>query len=252
MSGGLFAREQGDGAETVVLLHGFGTTHCVWDGISAALAGRARILAFDLPGHGKSLDFSGGTSPRAAAAAIAEATGRKAQGAVHLVGHSMGGAIATLIALANPALVVSLTLLAPGGFGPEINHRLLKRYAAARTGDDLLCVLEAMSGWNHAIPEKVLHDYSAMRALPGQSERLVAIAETMARDGRQGVIPVESLSGIAIPVSLLWGLQDCVLPARQAHDLPARFNVQLFEETGHMLPYERPLEVERAILRNLG
>lgn len=252
MSEELFALKQGGGKDTVVLLHGFGTTHSVWNALAAELARRARVIAFDLPGHGGSLDFSGGTSPRAAAAAIAGQAGRMAEGAVHFVGHSMGGAIATLVALFNPEQVASLSLLAPGGFGPEINHRLLKRYAAAESPDELLAVLEFMSGWNHVIADSVLEGYSAMRKVPGQGEKLAAIAAGMARDGKQGVIPRDQLAAIKAPVSLLWGMQDCVLPVRQSEGLPEGFRIELLEETGHMLPYERPEEVLAAISRHLG
>ncbi|MGC3085787.1 alpha/beta fold hydrolase, partial [Enterococcus faecium] len=71
---------------------------------------------------------------------------------VHLVGHSMGGATAALVAVFAAEKVASLTLQAPGGFGPDINGRLLRHYAAARTHDALQLALEGMFGWRNPVP----------------------------------------------------------------------------------------------------
>lgn len=250
MSDALFVHRQGSGGQTIVLLHGFGSTHRAWAEVQPALAEQAATLAFDLPGHGNSMEFPGGSSPRAAAESVAGAIRDRGTGAVHLVGHSMGGAIATLVALAEPELVASLTLLAPGGYGPEINHRLLARYAAACSRDELRTALETMSGWNHSISDTVLDDYVAMRAVPGQTARLKELATHMVREGRQGAIGRDKLAELEMPVSLLWGNQDCVLPARQSCGLPGGFAVHILEETGHMLPYERPEQIIRLVRRN--
>ncbi|MDT9126949.1 alpha/beta fold hydrolase, partial [Escherichia coli] len=65
---------------------------------------------------------------------------------IHVAGHSMGGAVATLMALMAPNRVISLTLLAPGGSGEAINGTLLRRYAAAGDENELKSCLLAMSG----------------------------------------------------------------------------------------------------------
>jgi pimeloyl-ACP methyl ester carboxylesterase len=51
-------------------------------------------------------------------------------------------------------------------------------------------------------------------------------------------------------VKVLWGTQDRVLPTRQAHRLPGRIGVHIFENTGHMLPQEIPDEAAYLILEN--
>jgi pyruvate dehydrogenase E2 component (dihydrolipoamide acetyltransferase) len=251
VGGGLFAYRRGEGDRTVVLLHGFGATHRIWAPVQAELSATATTVAFDLPGHGRSPMAGSGGPARLAAEAVLRAIEEDGRTAVHLVGHSMGGAAAALAALAAPGLVASLTLLAPGGFGPEINHRLLSRYARARTREALAQALEGMSGWNNAVPDPVLEDHVTMRAAAGQTEALSAILSRIVRDGVQGTIGRDGLERLSMPVKVLWGTQDRVLPTRQAHRLPSMFAVHVFEETGHMLQCERPGEVARLIRENI-
>ncbi|TIW78750.1 MAG: alpha/beta fold hydrolase, partial [Mesorhizobium sp.] len=50
-----YAVEAGAGPRTIVFLHGFGACREIWRDVMAPLAAEARILAYDLPGHGHSL-----------------------------------------------------------------------------------------------------------------------------------------------------------------------------------------------------
>ncbi len=247
----LYAAESGNDGPAVIFLHGFGDTHETWARIQSMLAKEARTIAFDLPGHGQSLEYpDAGNVKIAVAAVLAEIAARQVQ-PVHLVGHSMGGAVAALAALEQPQAIASMTLLAPGGFGFEINHKLLKRYAHATDAETLGAALENMYGWNNAICEKTVRRLAAMRNNPRQREMLQKMAGGLHRDGRQGVIPRERLEALTMPVKVLWGTQDRVLPTRQAHRLPAMFATHIFEDTGHMLPAEIPDAVVQLIRQNL-
>lgn len=249
----LHARETNDDSgETIVMLHGFGGTGSVWAGVEIELARRFRILAYDLPGHGRSHAFpDAGPAKTAAIAILADIAARDIE-RVHVVGHSMGGAVASLMAMLDPGRIGSLTLLAPGGYGPEINHRLLVRWAAASDETDIRFCLEAMFGWNAPVPEDVVAAIVAERALPGRVEMLSRIAEGLARDGKQGQLPLDRLAGLAVPVSVAWGALDNVLPARQLLNLPPRFAVHRFADLGHMLPEEAPSEMAAIVRRTIA
>jgi len=93
VTGRLFAQESGGGLQAVLLLHGFGGTHADWAGLLPALAARARTLAFDLPGHGLSLDFPGAGRRSSPRRRTGEMDARSLARA-HLAGHSLGGAVA--------------------------------------------------------------------------------------------------------------------------------------------------------------
>ncbi len=244
----MFAAERGVGDVPIVLLHGFGGTHAAWDAIVERLGGR-RTLAFDLPGHGGSLGCRPGGAGVAARAVLAALAQRDISHA-HLVGHSMGGAAAALAALNDPARTASLTLLAPGGFGSEINHRLLRRYAAARDEADLSLLLEQFFGWNRPVPQTLAAEMARTRQADGATAALLEIVETFFDEGLQKLIPRADLERLTMPTKVIWGTQDRVLPTRQAHRLPGHIGVHIFEDVGHMLPYEIPDAAAHLILEN--
>ena len=245
----LFARELGRGSETIALLHGFGGSHAAWTHIQERLADDVATLAYDLPGHGASLSYPEAGSAKVAAQALLADFATRGLERVHLVGHSMGGAVAALMGIMEPDRVASLTLLSPGGFGSEINHRLLTRYAAAREEAALRGCMEAMYGWMSPVSDAAIADTLAARAAPGAVEKLVAIAAGLVRDDRQGLLPRDRLEALDMPVSVVWGGLDNVLPARQAQGLPWQFAVHLFPDLGHMLPGEAPDEMLAIIQR---
>jgi pyruvate dehydrogenase E2 component (dihydrolipoamide acetyltransferase) len=247
----LFAQEAGAGKKPIVFLHGFGATHFAWSPMVGHFSQSHHVLAYDLPGHGGSLDYPGAGPVKVGVAAVLGDLEARGLESFHLVGHSMGGAIAALMALRVPDKVLSLTLLAPGGFGTEINTRLLHRYAAARTAGEITACLEAMTGFATPIHDTTVQSFVAMRKTPGQSEMLAAIANALFTGGRQGAIGRDTLAELQMPVKVLWGTQDRVLPTRQAHRLPGHFAGHVFEETGHMLPDEIPEAVTKLIAENV-
>ncbi|SDO10443.1 alpha/beta fold hydrolase [Phyllobacterium sp. OV277] len=249
----LGAIEMGEKAGVlVVFLHGFGGTAASWHSVQTTISEKHTTIAFDLPGHGASLDYPDAVTARHFAQAVIDDIGRRTIQKVHLVGHSMGGATAVLIAAFAPEKVSSLTLLAPGGFGPDINGRLLQHYAAACEYDDLKMALEGMFGWRHPVPEDMIRRDINLRAKPGQIERLDAILARMMKDGLQGTIPREFLEAFTMPVTLAWGRLDNVLPLYQSEGLPSSFALHRFDGAGHMLIEEIPDEVSSLILATVG
>ncbi|MCB1425379.1 MAG: alpha/beta fold hydrolase [Zhengella sp.] len=250
MSENLFCVRRGEGGEPLVLLHGFGGSHHVWEPVAAALAARRLVLTPDLPGHGLSLTYPGAGPVKVAVQAVLDHMDGQGISRFHLAGHSMGGAIAALIAMAAPDRVASLTLLAPGGFGPEINIRLLIRYAQAVSREDLLPCLEEMVGYRNPVNGGALDKLAELRARDGQRAMLTDIAARMTRDGIQGAIPRDALAALPMPVKVIWGTEDRVLPSSQTRDLPPLFALHLFAGTGHMLIDEQTDAVIRLISEN--
>ena len=66
----------------------------------------------------------------------------------------------------------------------------------------------------------------------------------------QRQLSLTEIAGLDVPIKVVWGTQDRVLPTRQAHKLPGRIAVHIFEEAGHMLPLEIAADAAYLILEN--
>lgn len=241
-----------DTGSPVILLHGFGGDRQTWQTIQTGLAPKKRSIAFDLPGHGEAVNWPTIGNAGVAAKAVAQSLEALGLTRVHLVGHSMGGAVAALVALRTPEVAASLTLLAPGGFGPEINHRLLRRYAAAIDAAEMEVLLEQFFGWEFKLPKFLARTAAESRARPGAVATLEAIADEIIDGTVQKTLPRDEMAALPMPVKVIWGTQDRVLPTRQAHKLPGIVATHIFERVGHMAHLEIPKEVTRLILQNAG
>jgi esterase len=94
----------------VVALHGMASTAATWDRVAAELALRGRrVVAVDLPGHGRS-SRSGRYALSELSADVAGFLARFGAERVDLIGHSLGGYVATVIAARTPSLVRRLVL----------------------------------------------------------------------------------------------------------------------------------------------
>ncbi|HSM43236.1 MAG TPA: alpha/beta fold hydrolase [Afifellaceae bacterium] len=239
-----------EGDEPVVLLHGFGGSHRAWDAVIPLVEQDRRVIAYDLPGHAGSLAYPKiGNAAVSAKGVLADLAACGIDRA-HFVGHSMGGAAAALCGLMAPERCASLTLLAPGGFGWEVNHRLLRRYAEAREAADIAMLLEQFFGWQNELPAYLVDTMAVERAVSGAPEALEKIVETLFDGTSQKRLPIDEIAALPVPVKVIWGTQDRVLPTRQAHKLPGRIAVHIFEEVGHMLPMEIPADIAHLILEN--
>lgn len=232
-----------------MLLHGFAAHSGYWAPVKERLASDRHVVAYDLPGHGES-DTAGDGGTRAMAEAVGADLRARFDGPVDLAGHSMGGAIACLIALENPSLVHSLTLLAPGGFGPEINARLIKRFAAARRREEIEPLYEQFYGWRRAMAETAIAELVEQRRRDGACAYFEQLAERLFGNDVQREIDREAVAALGMPVKAIWGTQDRITPTRQAHKLPGEIAVHVFDGVGHSIADEIPDQVARLVREN--
>lgn len=236
----------GDGP-VVVFLHGFAGDNSGWANLQIGLKQTARSIAFDLPGHGKSLDYPKDCNAVVAAKAVMEDLAALGIEKVHLVGHSMGGAVACLIAMRAPDMVASMTLVAPGGFGPEINSTLLRAYSQAEDAKTIHMLLEQFFGWEFDVPVALSEQVADYRKTEGALKALAVTAGAILDGKGQKCLPTEQLADMPFPIKLIWGDQDRILPYRQASGLPFNVAVHMFVQVGHM-PH---LEAGRSVLKLL-
>lgn len=238
-----------EGRPPIVFLHGFAGDRETWIGQIVALETRRRVIAFDLPGHGEALDWPKIGHAGIAAEAVATSLAEMGIGRFHLVGHSMGGAVATILAfrLAETAEVASLTLLAPGGFGPEINARLLRRFAEATDEDEIHELHEQFFGFERPVPRVAAVRMAEVRRAPRVCATLAEVADAILDGERQRGFDLARLADLPHPIRVVWGDQDRVLPMRQAEAVPGVVAVHRFVGVGHMPHLEVPREVTRIV-----
>lgn len=233
-----------DEGPVVVFLHGFAGDLTGWANLQVGLSSSVRSISFDLPGHGGSLNYPSPCNAVTSAKAVLAELHALDLVKVHLVGHSMGGAVASLIAMREPSLVGSLTLIGPGGFGPEINQSLLRNYAAVEDADSLHMLLQQFFGLEFDVPKVMAEQVADFRKLPGAQEAVMATAEAILDGKEQKVLPLDDIAKLPMPIKVIWGRQDNVLPTHQCYNLPSMMAVHLFDKVGHM-PH---LEVGRDVL----
>jgi pimeloyl-ACP methyl ester carboxylesterase len=239
----------GDGPP-VVLSHGFGGSAASWEEVQRRL--ERATLAFDLPGHAGSLAYPGFGSASFAAKAVLQELDRRGISEFHLAGHSMGGAVAALVAIGQPSRVLSATLLAPGGLSSRINAPLLRAFATAGSEAELEICLRQMFAPQAGISSKLLRSMAAQRRVPGQKEALAHIVGPILRGEGQGVIPRSALEALATPVTVVWGAEDAVMPSDVLQSLPGHFRTLLLPGAGHMLLDEAPEHVAGAITKTIA
>jgi pyruvate dehydrogenase E2 component (dihydrolipoamide acetyltransferase) len=238
----------GTDGEVILLVHGYGGDRNSWLFLQEPLAARYRVYALDLPGHGTSAKDVGDGSIGTLAGAVTGVLDALGADRAHLVGHSMGGAVALAVAASAPGRIASLTLIAPSGFGPQINAGYLRGFADAQTRRELKPVVGQLFADESLVTRQVVDDLLAYKRLDGVDEALHTLLGLLLDGDAQAADSTAALAvvGGALPVSVVWGASDRVIPPDQAERVTgaARYVV---DGAGHMPHMERPAQVQAAI-----
>ncbi len=244
---------RGEGAATPVLfVHGFGGDLDNWLFNLDAVAAAHPVIALDLPAHGQSaVGLPGAGTLADLAGYVAHFLDQIEVPRVHGVGHSMGGAILAQLALDAPTRVASLTLIASAGVGAEINAGYIEGFVAAATRRELKPVIEQLFADPGLVSRQLLDDLLKYKRLDGVAQALTQLGSTLFPGGRQTAQPVARLAGSGLPLTLIWGREDRIVPAAQAAAAPAGARVLVLDGAGHMPMMEKAGDVNAAILAQL-
>ena len=235
--------ESGAG-ETVVLLHGFGMSRESLRPLASSLiecGAAARTLLPDSRGHGDTRapeDDDAYCYPRMCDDLCALLEGEAPLGG-HLVGHSMGGQIALMAALARPELVRSLTVIAGGPCRKVTDDREKRVWQRAAGSFEQAPQAELYASLETAAPTDVA-------ALTAEHLYAGARGQDLARVVRGGFLHVQdnqkACRRLDRPTLVIAGANDrnWLEESRRLAELIPGSELKIVEGTGHLVHLERP------------
>jgi pyruvate dehydrogenase E2 component (dihydrolipoamide acetyltransferase) len=246
-----YARRGADRGVPVLFVHGFGGDLNNWLFNLDAVAEAAPVIALDLPGHGESQARLPGATLAELARFVALFLDRLDVERAHLVGHSLGGAIAAQLALDFPSRVASLVLINSAGLGEEIDAGYIDGFVAASSRRELKPLVEKLFADPALVTRALIDDLLKAKRIDGVPEVLAALAAAQFAGGRQAEQPARRL-GAGLPLLVLWGREDRIIPAAHAALAPAGAAVHVIEGAAHMVMMEKASEVNALIKRHLA
>lgn len=246
-----FVRTDGRGP-VLLLLHGTGSSSASWRDLIPLLADRFTLVAPDLPGHGRTSAVPRGPSSLPVMAhAVAVLMRDLGLPPEFIVGHSAGAAISAQMALAETPSVRRLAWIAPalvpfqgvaGMIAPPL-ARLLSRssalahLAAWRARSDT-AVRRMIANTGSTLDKRGVDAYGSLLRCPSH------VAGALAMMAGWDLAPLNrALPLIRVPVLLVHGEHDRIVPVRQSDQAAARLplaRVERLPALGHLAHEERP------------
>ena len=260
----LHVEEYGDGDRHIMMLHGFGANSYTWLGWIGALAKNHRVWSVELKGHGSAPAPPDDLySLHDHADLVHRLIVQKDLHELTLVGHSMGGGIALLVALrlleegrlerlvlvsgaAYPQRLPPFIALATRGRLSEWVFRFLPKRLLIRR------VLHSIVFDPEAVTESQVAAYAEPFYSPAHRTALIKTAGGIMPPGLAEL--TTRIPEIELPTLLVWGRHDWVVPLQVAEQLLAalpRARLEVIEDCGHVPSEELPKESLEIVLKFL-
>ena len=241
----------------LLLLHGLGCDHTTWLPVLGSLARRYTVIVPDLLGHGSS------DKPRADYSVGGYANGMRdllsvlGIDRVTVVGHSLGGGVAMQFAYQFPEATERLVLVAPGGFGPEVTPAIR---AVTTPGFHQFMGVLTLPGIRHLglgglralarAPIRRTRDLGEVADIIesfGDSRTRAAIRHVVRAvvDWKGQIITMTDRAYLTtdMPMCVIWGSDDLVIPVRHAATAGAvapGARVEIVPNAGHFPHKDHP------------
>jgi len=258
--------QSGSAGDVVVLIHGLGGCIENWMTNINVLGEHYRVFAFDLVGFGRSEKIEVPYTPEYFSGFVNEFIRSMDIEHAHLIGNSLGGAIAMQVAIDSPDRVDKLILVNSGGFGREATYLfrltslpILGEFLSrpSRSGTEQMikeCVFDG-----ELVTDEVIDMYYELDCLPGSQKSLLAtlravvdfrgIKDKMYRPFLDG------LSKITADTLIIWGEDDRILPVKQAyvgHEGIRNSRLHIYNQCGHLPQFEKPDEFNQLVMEFLA
>jgi len=230
----------------IVFLHGFGADRLVWAKILPLLPPSFETITLDLPGHGTQAGVKT-TSLEDLVFSVCDQLAVLGQERIHLVGHSLGGAVALALASMRGFSIHSMTLLAPAGLGGTIHSGFIKGLVEADSPQILAHWLGQMFRDKHSLPP--VYAQAVFREMDkiGNRAVLAFMAEKLFPHGTQIFDLRSDLAKLFIPTRIIWGRDDRILPPPKIEHMPDFVAWHFLSDIGHVPQLENPALTARLI-----
>jgi pimeloyl-ACP methyl ester carboxylesterase len=247
--------EGGEGPP-MVLLHGQGGFAEIMGGLIANLVGRFRVIAPDLPGMGRSVVHDCTLDAPGVVRWLGELIAKTCDQPPILLGVSMGGSIAARFAVERGDEVKRVILVDSGSLGPFRPPpsllfaliRLIRKPDRAGVQRMQRQVFYNVERVRSQMGDRLtaLEDYQIDRA---KQPSVNAANRALLRKMGTRPIPNEELGKIEVPVALIWGRHDRVMPLKYAERVSAKFGwpLHVIDDAGHIAMAEQPASFGAAL-----
>lgn len=230
----------------VVFLHGFGAELAAWLPLVARIAVPNPMLGVDLAGHGAAAaravaGFDGLVDD------MAQRLGDAGITSAHLVGHSLGAAVAVALADRGNLDIRSLTLIAPAGLGPWVNGDFIAGFVGAKTEVALRAWMLNLVHAPGRLGDAMVRAAFAARTGPTPTGALAALAATLFEGNTQLFSVRTALQRQSCTSRVIFGLQDAIFRSNDADGLPGAVAVHRLDAVGHLPQVEAATVVGRLI-----
>ncbi len=251
ISGEITVRTLQSGQGTpVIFIHGFGADLSAWRPLVGRINLGLPMLALDLPGHG------GSTGQPAASfddivAFVGDAL-RSVTGGVHLVGHSVGAAVAMALTARGDLDVRSLSLLSPAGLGPTVDGAFVDGFLAAQTEAALAAWMRRLVHDPAMLAPVLVRATLSARADAGLVPAQRQVARAIFEGGTQLFSTAAALRAFPGPCTVVVGRDDAILSAAEvAAATPPQAALHRLPGVGHLPQIEAADLVVTLICRTI-
>ena len=239
-------RVQGSGP-AIVLIHGFGAAIDWWDEIAPQLATDHRVISIDLIGHGGTAAPATGYSIPRQAELVAAVLDQLGVDRVTVIGHSMGGEVATALAEQNPARIEHMILIDSPPVADTTFTPLTQLYLDPVIGQ-LLSRMQTDNALRHGLAQGFAPGFPVPDAFVADLKQLTYTAFRSAHDAsiayRTAKPPYERIAALqpVPPLLCIFGAEDAIVPpatAKLFEKVPGA-QVVIIEGAGHSPMVEAP------------
>jgi len=247
--------ERGKGS-VLLLIHGIAGDWESWRAVIEPLAADHTVIAPDLPGHGASQQGPGDYSVGGLAAGLRDLLMALGHDRATVVGHSLGGGVAMQFAYQFPELVERLVLISSGGLGAEVSPLLR---SAALPGAGPFIAATAALGQKAGGPigralraigvrpsfdvAEIARGYTSLADRRRRRAFLTTLRFGVGTRGQRVAATNRLYLAEALPVMIVWGARDPIIPVRhaqEAHRAIPGSRLEVFEGVRHFPQLEDP------------